>query len=447
MSARVAIGMTLAFGVACSGQLSVRASPASGAARTVRIDGTAGRELAEADLAVDPAAPNRVIVVAKDLGGLYRAIDAYRSSDGGAHFRGGPLVSGRYLGVPADATDPVIAYGDHGAALSGALVWRYPGNGFDALIGVQRSTDGGATFGRSTAAANTHNRGRPTIFLELLPGSTTYDKDWVAVDRTRGPREGAVYATWIRLRVRRSGPSQSVVQVAASRDRGRRFSHPVTISDINHPVAGPRVAIEPDGAVLVVWSSFRHTRRESTVTVLAARSRNGARAFSRPVRIGAFHVGPSLGLASDESANQLVALDVTSAGDRLVCWLQGAGPAASQTACIRSSDGVRWSSSVPVAPGVGGIHALAQVAADGPHGFDVTFYAEGRRSTDVLLARSRDRGATFGQAQVLAHRSYPVSSLVGDYTGLAAAGGKVFAAYILPRSGPGSNNSIYIETR
>jgi hypothetical protein len=178
---------------------------------------------------------------------------------------------------------------------------------------------------------------------------------------------------------------------------------------------------------------------------VVARSTDGGRTFGAPRAVRGFVPARSLGFATGDAANQLIALDAAGDGRLLICWNQAAGG----TACVRSRGGTRalssWSAPVLVGPQVSGVHELVQVAGDGAQGFDVMFYAECRRSTVVALARSRDGGAHFGAPLVLARRRYALSAFVGDYTGLAAGSGHVYAAFALPRGGaPDSRNSIYV---
>jgi hypothetical protein len=198
--------------------------------------------------------------------------------------------------------------------------------------------------------------------------------------------------------------------------------------------------------VVAAWTDFRRSRHERSATVAVARSTDGGLTFTAPRAVQSFVPARSLGFAAGDAANQLIALDAAGDGRLLICWNQAGG-----TACVRSRGGAgalsRWGAPVLVGPRVSGVHELAQVAGDGAHGFDVTFYAEGRRSTVVVLARSRDGGATFGAPMVLARRSYALSSFVGDYSGLASGFGHVYAAFALPRGGaPDSRNSIYVAS-
>jgi hypothetical protein len=67
------------------------------------------------------------------------------------------------------------------------------------------------------------------------------------------------------------------------------------------------------------------------------------------------------------------------------------------------------------------------------------------RRTTVRLYRSDDGGRRFALARVLAARR-AAPAFVGDYSGLQAATGRIYAAYVLPRAGRGTPNAIYLSS-
>jgi BNR repeat-like domain len=393
------------------------------AARTVRIDGPRGSVLSEPELAVDPADPRRVLVVAKD-GGV--VLDAFHSANGGATFAGGPLVAGSYLGARAFATDPVVVIDGDGTTFFGQLVRRdLPGQQSESIVGVMRSDDRGATYATPVPVAR-------APFREVGDTFGPFDKEWLAVDRGGGPRDGTLYAAWVRLDLRRG--RRNTILVSRSGDGGATWSPPLRISSLRRYAVGPQVVVEPDGDVHVAWASFRRGENDRRGVVLHAVSRDGGASFSGPRRVAGFRNG--------FAAYKLVALAASGGGRLLACWSQG-GDRSSRTSCSRSPGGASWSRPVSVAPRVPGAHDLVAVAGQDGNRFWVTFYARRSRGTSVLLYRSDDGGRRYRLARVLARRPYRLNAFVGDYTGLEAVGGRLFGAYVLPRSGPRSQNSIY----
>jgi hypothetical protein len=97
---------------------------------------------------------------------------------------------------------------------------------------------------------------------------------------------------------------------------------------------------------------------------------------------------------------------------------------------------------------------MIAVAGDDAGRFWLGMYAIGRRGTTVRLYRSADGGRTFRLDRILAHRPYAAGSYLpgsgvrtGDYFGLTAAGGRITAAYVLPRRGRSPlSNSVYVTT-
>lgn len=414
--------MTLAAALAVAGF----ASPV--AARTARIDGPRFSVLSEPDIAVDPTDPRRVLVVAKD-GGF--SLDAFHSTDRGATFTGGPLVAGSYLGARALATDPVVLIDGMGTAFFGHLVRRdLPGRDLESVVGVMRSDDGGATYTAPVPVAR-------APFREL-PGDSfgPFDKEWFAVDRSGGPRDGTLYAAWVRIALRRG--ETNTILVSRSGDGGGTWSTPLRISSLRRYALGPQVVVEPDGDAHVAWASFRRGENDRRGVVLHSVSRDGGATFSPPRRVAGFRNG--------FAAYKLVALAASQGGRLLACWSEG-GNRSSRTTCSRSAGGARWSRPVPVAPRVPGADDLVAVTGQGGDRFWLTFYARARRRTSVMLYRSDDGGRRFRLVRALARRPYRLSAFVGDYTGLEVGAGRLFAAYVLPRAGPSSRNSIYVWSR
>jgi hypothetical protein len=421
---------SLILGVALAAPLA-----SAGPVLTTRIDGVL---LSEPDIAVSPVDPRAVIVVSKDVTARGEpALSVFRSGDGGASFVGGPLVAGSYLGARADASDPVVVFDRAGTAFFGQLVWRYPGAGFESLIAVQSSRDGGATFAAPVPVVRTFNARRPIDFGAPPDPSVTHDKEWLAVDRSGGPHDGTVHAAWVRIRIAGARQRHRIV-VARSVDSGASFSRLRVISRAGRLAVGPQIAVQPDGTVQLAWASFRRTRADRRGVILAARSRDGGVSFSPPRRVARFENNPA--------ADVLVALDAGTRGRLLACWSRARGRRlSSETVCARSHDGRHWSRPTMVAPQLAGVHRLVAVAADGPRRFWVSFYASTPRRTTVRLYRTDDGGRRFALARVLAARR-AAPDFVGDYSGLQAAAGRIYAAYVLPRGRRGTPNAIYVSS-
>jgi len=414
------------------------AAAAPGAtARTVRLDGPGSRILEEADVAVDPSAPNRVLVVVKDTQGSGDLrIDRFVSTDGGRTF--GPrrrVANASYGGVPALVSDPVAAFDRAGHAFFGALAIRfYPDrNRFDSVIGVRRSDDGGQTFGTPALAARSEGPGLPEE-ASFPPGVVWNDKDWLAVDRTRG----TLYMGWNELHTRVFGGDRSRVTFARSTDGGASFAAPLHLSAAGGVSTGPQLGVRSDGAVEVAWAGARRPVPRGDVFV--ATSHDGGASFAAVRRVG--HV-EGIG----RNAYDLPAVATTGTRS-LVCW-----SSLGRATCARGV-GDSWRVPRLVDRRLGGLHDLIAVSGDDAGRFWLGMYAVSRRLTTVRLYRSTDGGRSFRLARVLARRPYATGGFLpgsgvrsGDYFGLDVAGGRVIAAYVLPRRGRSPlANSVYVTT-
>jgi hypothetical protein len=411
------------------------AAPAA-PARTVRLDGPGARILEEPGVAVDPSAPNRVVVVVKDTQGSGDLrIDRFVSTDGGRTF--GPrrrVANATYGGVPALVSDPVVDFDGAGHAFFGALAIRfYPDrNRFDSVIGVRRSDDGGGAFGPPALAVRDEGPGLPEE-ATFPPDVTWNDKDWLAVDR----RSGTLYEGWNRIRTRFAGQS-SRIAVSRSTDGGATFSPPLLLSPPRGVTTGPQVAVRGDGAVEVAWVGS--PRPVAHGDVFVAVSHDGGITFGAPRRVGRVD---DIG----RTAYDLAALAATGSTS-LACW-----GSAGRARCARAV-GDTWRAPRLVDRHLGGLHDLIAVTADDAGRYWLGMYAIGRRGTTVRLYRSADAGRTFRFVRILARRPYAAGGFLpgsgvrtGDYFGLAAVGGRVTAAYVLPRRGHSPlANSVYVTT-
>ena len=416
--------------------VAMAAAAPGAAARTVRLDGAGARILEEPDVAVDSTAPNRVVVVGKDTQGSGDLrIDRFVSSDGGRTF--GPrrrIANASYGGVPALVSDPVVEFDGAGHAFFGALAIRfYPErNRFDSVIGVRRSDDGGATFGTPALAVRDEGPGLPEE-ANFPPDVTWNDKDWLAVDRTRG----TVYQGWNRIHTRFAGQS-SRVAVARSTDGGATFAPPLVLSPARGVTTGPQIAVRADGAVEVAWvGSPRPVDRGDA---FVATSHDGGASFGAPRTVGRV-------AGIGRNADDLAALASTGSAS-LACW-----GSAGRAHCAHAV-GDAWRAPRLVDRRLGGLQDMIAVTGDDAGHFWLGMYAIGRRGTTVRLYRSADGGRTFRLVRILAHRPFAVGGFLpgsgvrtGDYFGLSAAGGRVTAAYVLPRRGRSPlANSVYVST-
>jgi hypothetical protein len=200
-----------------------------------------------------------------------------RSRDGGRTFSP-PLEISDDTGDARDSDNtvegvvPVV-----GPAGEVYIAWAGP----KGLV-VDRSTDGGWTFGKDVVVTAT-----PGGWDLPVPGLERHNGMPVAaVDISSGPNRGTVYVNWID---QRNGDAD--VFVAASKDSGRTWSAPVRVND--DPKGADQMftwlAVDPlDGSLNVIF----HDRRGQTGTmtgVTFARSVDGGQTFRNwPLDVRAF---------------------------------------------------------------------------------------------------------------------------------------------------------------
>lgn len=159
-----------------------------------------------------------------------------------------------------------------------------------------------------------------------------------------GP-EGTLYLAWRRVF---PGDVRDVV-VARSEDGGRSFSAPVRVHEDGWriaacPHAGPSVAVDGEGTVHVAW----YTGREEESGVYHAVSRDGGRSF-----------GPRRPLAAEGStAPALVRLAAAGNAGVWAVWEEGARPPRLRAALL-ASDG----SASPSGPALSGFAPSLDIAA------------------------------------------------------------------------------------
>lgn len=157
-----------------------------------------------------------------------------RSTSGGTGFTdlgifAGP-AGGNHLG------DPALVADGSGNFYFATLVEDAAGR---SMIGVGKSTDGGATFGTQVDAS---------------PGTSAanvQDKEFIDVDRTGGAFNGYVYVSWTEFSL-----AGTQILFSRSADGGGSFSMPIALSAPGRLVSGSVPRVGPGGEVYVVWEDF-----------------------------------------------------------------------------------------------------------------------------------------------------------------------------------------------
>ena len=228
------------------------------------------RTQVEPHIAVDPNNPQIVVAVFQqnrfpDGGSV--APGYATSHDGGQTWTTDdlPLLTVATGGVFERGTDPVVAFGPDGAVYAQTLVFGGP----RSAIAVQRSDDGGLTFGAPVLAQDD-------------PDGVFNDKNWMAVDTFAvSPHRGRIYSAWDQ-----SNSSGQPILLRFSNDRGQTWSSLTIVSSVTAGGLGALPLVQPNGTLTIVYEDFTVADDE-----VAQTSHNGGASFDPPVKIGSFQGG------------------------------------------------------------------------------------------------------------------------------------------------------------
>jgi len=300
---------------------------------------------------------------------------------------------------------------------------------------VNRSTDGGLTWGLPVAVA---------------PNQVN-DKDWITCDNSSGSSYyGHCYVQW-------DDPNANgLIHMSTSTDGGLTWSAPANTA-VNNTGIGGQPLVQPNGTVIVPISDF------SFANILAFRSTDGGATWSAAVTVssitfrfedGFLRSAPLPSAAMDGSGKVYVAWQDCSF--RVLC-------AANDIVMSTSSDGLSWSSRarVPIDATTSGIdHFIPGIGIDpatmgaGAHvGLTYYFYpiaaCGGSCQLEAGFVSSQDGGATWSAPTLLANAmslawlaSTNQGYMVGDYIATAYSAGHPYG--VLAAANP-PNGVIFDE--
>ena len=435
-------GLTLLAAAFCLTALVVTAAeeqgpalPLAPGARVVNLTQHRGY-FNEPSVAVNPRNPQQV-VVAYQTG----AHIAY-SQDAGGHWRTAAETVPRNYAVSGDVS---VAYDNRGHAFLCYIAFDKLGTdeywGHNATrngVFVRRSLNGGETWQRPAV---------PVIEHATKPGIPFEDKPYIVADNTNGPYAGNLYVGWTRFSL-----TQSEIVFSRSVDDGATWSKPVRISteaglprDDNGDVEGFTGAVGPDGTLYVVWADGTH--------VVFTSSRDGGRTFAPshgiiPIAPPYFHITN----VDRTDGFPVIAVDPhggNGSGLLYVTWSDYRNGDV-DVFCSTSADrGRTWSPAVRVNsdPLHNGADQFFQwLAVDPVTGTANLVFYDRRNDPEnskavVVLARSTDHGRTFQNYLWMKEPFDPNNDFIGDYTGIAAFGGRIYGAWTEERPRTGGRQS------
>jgi hypothetical protein len=375
----------------------------------------------EPSIAVNPANPQQVVAVFQD-----NAKAAY-SPDAGQTWQPAQDVAPRNFRISGDVSTTFDSKG-HAficyIAFDKLGTFNYWAHGATRNgIFVRRSLDGGKTWEAEHI---------PVAEQPTAPGIPFEDKPYIVADNNPKSRfAGNLYVGWTRWRL-----ADSLMVISRSTDDGKTWSQPVEIDahpglprDDNGAAEGFDAVAAPDGTLYAVWSQ--------NDDIMLASSRDGGKHFSRAR--AAIHTAPTMfAVEALERANGFPQIAADPRSKRLyVTWSDYRNGDLDVFISSSSDGGKKWSAPVRVNndPVHDGAEQFFQwLAVDPTDGaVNVLFYdrrgdPEGRKQI-VVLARSTDAARTFTNYAWTDNPFDAAGVFFGDYTGLAAYGGRVYGVW------------------
>jgi hypothetical protein len=378
----------------------------------------------ETSIAVDPRAPRRIVTAWMQDDGRSNLVAASR--DGGRSW-GRVLVPGLTDctgGSVSAAADPWLSFAPDGKLLLGsgiANLPQLPGPTYhpEPRQVVSRSGDGGLSWSLPAT-------------VQFAAGVYS-DRSTVTADPFR---PGRAYDVWD---VRTGDTSTGSAWFSRSSDGGRTWSPERLLYDPGKQEVAPlsnAIAVLPRRVLLDVMQVANSA--SNTQDVMAARSVDGGRTWSRPTMIARGSSNQAVDPDAGTVFASATATPTVKVGPRrvpTVAWTDIASRHASRVLASRSTDGGRsWSRPVAVSR-VSGQAIQASVAAAGDGTLGITWYDDRRDpggssaawDFDVWFAFSRDGGRSWRRIHLAGpfdmNRSQPLEAVgrrgVGDYQTLA----------------------------
>ena len=297
---------------------------------------------------------------------------------------------------------------------------------------VRRSLDGGKTWEAKHV---------PVAEQITAPGIPFEDKPYIVSDTSKSRYAGNLYVGWTRWTV-----TNSQMVLSRSTDDGQTWSTPIEIDrepglprDDNGAAEGFSGAVGPDGELYAIWSQGDD--------VMLTTSHDGGKTFARARPI--IHTAPIMfAIQTLERANGFPQIAIDPRSRRLYITWSDYRNGDLDVFCATSTDGgKKWTEPVRVNndPLHNGAEQFFQwLAVDPTDGSaNVIFYdrrgdPDNRKQT-VTLARSTDGGRSF---QNFAWTTEPFEAgevFFGDYSGIAASGGRVYGIWTERPPAPADN--------
>jgi hypothetical protein len=381
----------------------------------------------EPGIAINPLNADQVTAIYQDN------VHIAFSDDAGAHWTDVPKVAPPQWRVSGDVS---VTYDNKGHAIASYMAFNKLGTedywAHNAPAGglyIRRSLDGGKTWENQAHTVIEHLGDHPPPLWE--------DKPFIVADQSHGPHAGNLYIGWTRWTL-----TGSEIQLSRSTDDGLSWSAPMEIDA--HPGL-PRDAtganegfwgvVGPDSTFYAVWADTGH--------IAFTLSKDGGRSFAKARDI--IPTAPIMyGMADLDRANGFpqLAIDPRATpgaprGRLYVAWADYRNGGIDVFVSTSVDDGGHWTPAIRVnndALHNGADHFFPALAVDAMTGaVYVSFYDRRadphNRAAIVTLARSTDHGNTFVNYAWTKRAFTMRNAFMGDYSGLAARGGRVYGVW------------------
>ena len=375
----------------------------------------------EPAVAVNPGNPQQVVAVYQD-----NAHAAY-SQDAGHTWVVAEGVEAKNYRVSGDVS---VSFDNQGHAIICYIAFdklgtfNYWAHGATRNgIFVRRSLDGGKTWEADHI---------PVVEQPTSPGIPFEDKPYIVADNTKSRFAGNLYIGWTRWRL-----TDSQMVLSRSTDDGRTWSKPIEIDahpglprDDNGAAEGFAGVVAADGTLYAIWSQDNE--------IMLTSSRDGGKSFSHARAV--IHTAPIMfAVETLQRANGFPQIAIDPKSKRLyITWSDYRNGDLDVFLATSDDGGERWSAPVRVNgdPVHDGAEQFFQwLAVDPTDGsVDVLFYdrrgdPSGRKQI-VVLARSTNGGRSFANYAWTDEPFDASGVFFGDYTGLAAYGGRVYGVWM-----------------
>lgn len=400
----------------------------------------------EQQICVNPADPDNIVACWRDFRLGYRQVGVGYSLDGGDSWTD-YLIGGE---LPWDS-DPVLITDSDGTFY--LVVINYENGGANQLS-VHRSSNRGITWEGPFSAV-------------YSSGGTFEDKEWIAVDRTGGSRDGNVYIAWARF-------YEMKIMCVTSTDRAESWSSPAQVSDDTGNSQWPVPIVLANGNVLVAWDVYYPSKIAYDI------STDGGNTWGTDRTLTNTGTGPGSEINGDILVFPFPSLVLDETSGPRAGWLYCVYPDRAVSSngmdiwCRRSTDnGNSWSDAVRVNDDPAGLvrdQFHSWVTCDELGVLTAIWYDRREDSQNYLwhiyMSRSHDGGLTWepnvritdvpsspGDAMLGdSHASTPAggfvpleymrAGLIGEYSGVTAGGGAIYPVWTDTRNG---NQDVYVS--